>query len=392
MPTSLRWQGRKYKERGCYLFFYKAPIAEFEYTSKCRDRVSMTFPVSTKYLPITVGCKLRCLGISLIFVSTLRIDTVTAETLQVGPQRSLKTPSAAAARAKAGSIIEIDAGVYENDYSTWSQDSLTIRGTGGMVHMKSNGLIPNGKAIWIIRGGNTAIENVEFSGAKVEDKNGAGIRHERGHLHLRNTFFHHNEFSVLTGSEPGSTLAIESSRIWHQKRVNTYSHGIYVGALQRFTLRNSHVMGTDRGHQIKSRALENYIIFNTIEDAPQGNSSRLIDLPNCGLSYVVGNTMFKARMTENISAIGYGAEGCGDRSDRQRQLYVVENKFVNEASRGILVNNHVAARVRVANNWLIGRGVFLKGSGKESDNVQIPLALGYENHASPPSGTQAKKI
>ena len=352
----------------------------------------MPIPASNGNSPTTAVCKLRLLGISSIFVSTLCIDTATAEKLHVGPQRSLKTPSAAAVRAKAGSIIEIDAGVYENDYSTWSQDSLTIRGRGGMVHMKSKGLIPNGKAIWIIRGGNTTIENVEFSGAKVEDKNGAGIRHERGHLRLRNTFFHDNEFSILTGSELGSTLYVESSRIWNQKRDDRYSHGIYVGALERFTIRDSHIMGTDQGHQIKSRALENHIAFNRIEDSLQANSSRLIDLPNCGLSYVVGNTMFKSGMTENISAIGYGAEGCGDRSDRQRQLYVVKNKFVNEASRGILVNNHVAAGVRVTNNWLIGRGVFLKGSGKESDNIQIPLALGYENHASPPSGTQAKKM
>ena len=352
----------------------------------------MTFPASTKSLPTTVVCKLRLLGISLIFVSTLRIDTVTAETLQVGPHRSLKTPSAAAATAKAGTLIEIDAGVYENDYSTWSQDSLTIRGTGGMVHMKSNGLIPNGKAIWIIRGGNTEIENVEFSGAKVEDKNGAGIRHERGRLRLRNTFFHGNEFSILTGSEPGSTLYVESSRIWNQKRENTFSHGIYVGALERFTIRDSHIMGTDQGHQIKSRARENYIAFNKIEDSRQGNSSRLIDLPNCGLSYVVGNTMFKARTTENISAIGYGAEGCGDRSDRQRQLYVVKNKFVNEGSRGILVNNHVAAKVRVADNWIIGRGVVLKGAGKESNNIQIPLALGYRNIEGPSGSTQVQKM
>ena len=222
----------------------------------------MTFPASTKSLPTTVVCKLRLLGISLIFVSTLRIDTVTAETLQVGPQRSLKTPSAAAARAKAGSIIEIDAGVYENDYSTWSQDSLTIRGTGGMVHMKSNGLIPNGKAIWIIRGGNTEIENVEFSGAKVEDKNGAGIRHERGHLRLRNTFFHDNEFSILTGSEPDVRLCMLNRPEFGIKNAKTrYSHGIYVGALERFTIRDSHIMGTDQGHQIKSRALRELHCF-----------------------------------------------------------------------------------------------------------------------------------
>ncbi len=351
----------------------------------------MPFHASTEN-PMRLMCLLKLVGIFLIPVVTLGVDTVAAETLHVGAQRLLKTPGAAATVAKSGSTIEIDAGVYENDYSTWSQDSLTIRGNGGMVHMKSSGLIPNGKAIWIIKGDNTTVENVEFSGAKVEDKNGAGIRHERGHLHLRNNFFHDNEFSILTGSVHDSTLHIESTRIWNQKRDNTYSHGIYVGAIGRFTIRDSHIMGTDRGHQIKSRALENLIAFNRIGDSKQGNSSRLIDLPNCGLSFVVDNKMFKASSTENINAIGYGAEGCGDRNDRQRQLYVVKNKFVNEASRGILVNNHVAAGVRVADNWIIGRGVFLKGAGIESNNVQTPLALGPGNYGSVSSRSDAKKM
>ena len=33
-------------------------------------------------------------------------------------------------------------------------------------------------------------------------------------------------------------------------------------------------MGTDRGHQIKTRALENHILYNRIEDVRGGNSSR----------------------------------------------------------------------------------------------------------------------
>ena len=49
-------------------------------------------------------------------------------TLQVGPERALKNPSAAAKLAGAGDIIEIDAGLYFNDYASWNQSNLTIRG------------------------------------------------------------------------------------------------------------------------------------------------------------------------------------------------------------------------------------------------------------------------
>ena len=181
-----------------------------------------------------------------------------ATILRVGPQRWLKTPSEAARLAKPGDTIEIDAGIYLNDYAVWQQENLTIRGIDGMAHMKSDTLIPNGKAIWIVSGDNTVIENIEFSGARVADTNGAGIRHQGGDLTLRNTYFHHNEFSVLTGPYPEASLEVSSSRFYFQKREGTFSHGIYVGGLGRFTITGSHFKGTDRGHQIKSRALENH--------------------------------------------------------------------------------------------------------------------------------------
>ncbi len=310
-------------------------------------------------------------------------------TLQVGPERTLKNPSAAAKLAGAGDIIEIDAGVYFNDYASWNQSNLTIRGVGGMAHIKSSGLIPNGKAIWIVSGNNIVIENMEFSGAAVEDTNGAGIRHEGGNLILRNTFFHHNEFSILTGADENASLEILSSRFWFQKRKKTFSHGLYIGALKRFTLMGSHIKGTDRGHQIKSRALENHILYNRIEDITGGNSSRLVDLPNCGLSYIIGNDMHKAENTQNVDAIGYGAEGCQDRSAHQRQLFVVNNTFVNEAWTGALVKNHADGNVLVANNLIFGQGRFLMGGGTQLNNVSVNLSLRQPASWDPPSGSTA---
>ncbi len=310
-------------------------------------------------------------------------------TLKVGPGRALKTPSEAARFAKSGDTVEIDAGLYPNDYASWQQDNLTLRGVGGMAHLQSAGLIPNGKSIWIVSGDNMLIENVEFSGAQVADTNGAGIRHEGGNLTLRNTYFHHNEFSILTGADPTASLSILSSRFWFQKREKTFSHGMYIGALKRFTLEGSHVKGTDRGHQIKSRALENHILYNRIEDIVGGNSSRLVDLPNCGLSYIIGNDMHKAQTTENVDAIGYGGEGCEGRSERQRRLFVVNNTYVNEAWSGALVKNHAAGDVLVANNLMFGRGLFLMGKGHELNNVSESLALRQPRSWVPPAGSTA---
>jgi hypothetical protein len=306
----------------------------------------------------------------------------------VGPDREMKYPSEVAKIAKDGDIVEIDSGTYFNDYAVWRQRDLTIRGFGGMAHLKSKGLIPNGKAIWIMKGDNIIIENVEFSGAKVKDTNGAGIRLAGGDLIMRNTFFHDNEFSIL-GGRPDASLEVVSSRFWFQKRKDTYSHGMYIGRLKRFTLRGSHVKGTDQGHQIKSRALENHILYNRIEDVPGGNSSRLIDLPNCGLSFVIGNDLHQGGSTQNISAIGYGAEKCVHRSEQQMKLYVVSNTFVNEAKNSVLVNNHAGGDVLVSNNLLFGAGKFLQGDGTESDNMKTPLSNRQSGSWAPSPGSAA---
>lgn len=292
---------------------------------------------------------------------------------QVGPQRDLKLPSAAAEVAGHGDTIAIDAGRYDNDYAVWHQDDLTIRGVGGMAHLHSSGHIPNGKGIWLINGDNTVIENVEFSGASVRSTNGAGIRHQGGDLTLRNTFFHDNEFSVLSGRNTEAVIEVRDSRFWFQRRETRFSHGIYIGAAKRFTLIGSHFKGTDRGHQVKSRALANHILYNRIEDVAGGNSSRLIDLPNCGQSFVIGNDLHQAATSDNFNAIGYGLEGCEDRTPAQRRLVVVNNTFINEAPAATFVSNR-SGQALVVNNYLLGNGTWLRGAGETRGNVREGLS------------------
>jgi hypothetical protein len=258
-----------------------------------------------------------------------------------------------------------------------------------MAHLKSKGLIRNGKAIWIVNGNNVSMENIEFSGAAVRDTNGAGIRHQGGNLKLKNTFFHDNEFSILSGNLPNAEIEIESSRFWFQKRGRRHSHGIYIGRARRLTLVGSHFKGTDQGHQVKSRALENLILYNRIEDVPGGNSSRLIDLSNCGLSFVIGNDLHQGSTTENSNVIGYGPEGCERRSERQMALYVMNNTFINEASGGSFVRNFAGGDVMVMNNLMFGKGEILVGKGTESHNVLLPLDSRAGRAWTAPAGSDA---
>src|SRR5947209_5947522 len=108
---------------------------------------------------------------------------VAAADLLVGPHEPLKTVAAAVAEAQPGDTIKLRAGDYTDDFAVIDKP-LTITSVGGVAKLQALGHIANGKAILIVRAPLT-VENLEFSGATVEDHNGAGIRFEAGTLTVR---------------------------------------------------------------------------------------------------------------------------------------------------------------------------------------------------------------
>src|SRR4051794_24706173 len=129
------------------------------------------------------------------------------KTVGIGKQYS--TIPGAIAAAQDGDTIQVDAGTYSNQYAHITKN-ITLEGVGGKVKMTSTGLIPNGKGI-LITDGNVTINNFEFSGAKVADRNGAGIRHQTGNLTLSNTGFFNNEDGVLTNNPGVGSVTINNS-------------------------------------------------------------------------------------------------------------------------------------------------------------------------------------
>jgi len=105
-----------------------------------------------------------------------------ADTLQIGPHRQLKLPSQAARLARDGDVVNIDAGIYRGDVASWPQHRLTLRGLGKGAHLEALGNIAEDKAIWVIKGNDIRIENIELSGATAPALNGAGIRFEGTNL------------------------------------------------------------------------------------------------------------------------------------------------------------------------------------------------------------------
>ncbi|NIA30707.1 MAG: hypothetical protein GWP06_12445, partial [Actinobacteria bacterium] len=209
--------------------------------------------------------KIISIAITLLFVSckgqiaspinqNIKVLNSSQNTIMVGPGRDYLTPSAAAQIAVDGDLIQIAAGVYSGDVVVWRQNNLTIRGVGGRPQIKANGTNAEGKGTWIIKGANTTIENIEFSGATVPDQNGAAIRQEGAGLIIRRCFFHDNENGVLTGGNPASNVLIEYSEFYHNGFGDGYTHNMYIGEVNSFTLRFCYSHGAKIGHNVKSRA------------------------------------------------------------------------------------------------------------------------------------------
>src|SRR3954452_12163634 len=97
-------------------------------------------------------------------------------TLTVGAGKQFRRIKAAAAAARSGDVIQIDAGTYTNDFPP-KITNVTVEAVGGMAKLVATQPPPNGKA-WFVTGGNVTLKNLDISGVNVADLNGAAVRHE----------------------------------------------------------------------------------------------------------------------------------------------------------------------------------------------------------------------
>ena len=154
--------------------------------------------------------------------------------LQVRPGDARLSLSATARSARDGDTIEVEAGDYLGDVSSWPQTDLTIRGTGGRPRIVADGRDAEGKGIMVVKGKRVRIENLEFRGARVRDRNGAGIRVENGPFTVLECVFIDNENGILTGNVGTTEIAIENSTFDGNGNAEGSAHNLYVGTIARF--------------------------------------------------------------------------------------------------------------------------------------------------------------
>ena len=274
-----------------------------------------------------------------------------------GSARPVRSRSIAEASriARSGDVVEIEAGEYVGDVAVWAQKEITIRGVNGMARLVAGGASAEGKGTWVVRGERLTVENVAFIGARAPDRNGAGIRLERGLLTIRNCFFEDNENGILTNNDAGIELVIEGSEFVRNGGGDGQSHNLYVGSIARLAVTGSYFHAARVGHLLKSRAKESQILYNRLTDEPDGRASYELEFPAGGLAIVLGNLIQQGPRTENSVIVSMGAEGY--RWPRN-ELHFAHNTVVNDRPEGgvFILAKPGNAAVRVVNNLFVGEG------------------------------------
>lgn len=278
----------------------------------------------------------------------------TGRTLRVGTAGDYSSLREASKAARDGDTIELSAGDYRGDSAVWSQRDLKIIGTGGMARLTAAGANAEGKGIFVVRCDTMRIENLAFIGARVPDRNGAGIRLERGRLNVANCHFEDNENGILTGNEASSELSVTGSTFIGNGSPDGSAHSIYAGLIRRVEVTGCYLAKGRVGHLLKSRASETTVRYSRLT-GEEGTASYELEFPNGGNAVVVGNLIQQGPMSENFAIISFGAEGY---RWPENLLQVAFNTIVNDRPQGaaFLRAQLGNASVRSSFNVFVGEG------------------------------------
>jgi hypothetical protein len=294
-----------------------------------------------------------------------------AAILNVGPGQQFQTVRAAVAASHDGDTIDVHAGTYVNDGAIINT-KISIVGVGGMAHFVGNGLIGNGKAFFVTNT-NVTFDHIEFSGAKVADHNGAGIRYQAGNLTITNCYFHNNQEGILAANNPSGTITIDHSEFGSNGYGDGQTHNIYIGGIKSFTITNSYIHDAIVGHEIKSRAAISTIENNRIVDG-KSTASYSVDLPSGGVAVVKNNLIQQGPNSQNRTIISYG--------ERTFQLWansklqIANNTVVNgRASPLFLFNHYSTVTAAITNNKFFGLTAAQLASGPNLQSGDVFLTV-----------------
>jgi hypothetical protein len=248
-----------------------------------------------------------------------------AATVTVGPSGQYPSPCAAFQHLADGDTVQVDAnhGVPYNEGNCHIVNhDLKIIGINGRPILDASGIVV-ARGIWEVLGHDIVIDNFEFRNANKftnlnTSYNASGIRirsgqkgPDGGDITVRHCSIHDNGDGVLVDNAgPGMgqwfssspEILFEYDDLYKNGDESGPSHNIYVGwgGNLTFTFRYSKSRDAYLGHDIKTRARYNNILYNQITDNV-GATSYLLNFPVGGTTYVVGNLLSKVAVTNPVA-------------------------------------------------------------------------------------------
>lgn len=168
-----------------------------------------------------------------------------------------------------------------------------------------DGATCEGKAALVLRGRAASIEGLVFRNMRVADRNGAGIRLERGDLTVSGSIFRDSDEGILTHDDPQATIRIDRSAFVRLGRCDEgfdCAHSVYVGGYGALVITRSRFEAGTGGHYVKSRAARVDIRGTVFDDRAGRATNYMIDLSNGSAGAISGNAMVQGRDKDNTSA------------------------------------------------------------------------------------------
>ena len=268
-----------------------------------------------------------------------------AATLTVGPHGQYSTVCTAVYAASSGDTVLVDAnhGIpyiippdpHHSDGRidcTVSQSYFTIRGVNGRAILDAGpDAFANGtyvqKGILVLNGHDITIDNLELrnagalvnandsdvSGIRIQASDGgAGPTPDGGNVTVERCYIHNNDQGILTANtvpggetyfSPHPFLLFQYDDFYDNGDGSGQTHNMYIGfdnyLTMHFTLQYSKSRDAYVGHDVKTRAPYNNILYNQIID-DVGATSYELDFPLGGTTYVQGNLIYKVAINQDL--------------------------------------------------------------------------------------------
>ena len=161
------------------------------------------------------------------------------------------------------------------------------------------------KAALVLRGQAASIDGIIFQNMRVKDRNGAGIRLEKGDLTITRAIFRNSEQGILTADDRSGSISIDRSTFSGLGRCDgdyACAHSIYIGAYGSLTVTNSRFERGNGGHYVKSRATRITVTDSAFDDTRGRETNYMIDLSNGAVGQITRNVFVQGASKENYSA------------------------------------------------------------------------------------------